>query len=144
MFSSEAMEKATEHPTLGPAYFEARNIVEKHMEAFQAEHFKPLLDEFSKQFSDKLWADVHDSLLSDTEMNLQGSMYRMVDDCIAALLAGDEWAIKRYALGEYRQEPVRAAIAKHIPKEIQDARIADLEKEVARLKERVRFHSDSY
>lgn len=42
----------------------------------------------------------------------------------------------RYVLGQrYECEKIRAAIAKHIPEELQNARIADLEAENAKLKE---------
>lgn len=139
MFSEQAMAEAAKYESLGPAYFEARPIVERHMEKFQAEHFQPLIGEFVKLFEDKLWDSVRDHLLSDTEMNIHGEVYRMVDDCVAALLSGERWAIERYVLGKYNQEKVRAAIAKHIPQELQDARIADLEKDVERLTEQNRW-----
>jgi hypothetical protein len=142
MFTEEALAEAAKYPTLGPAYFEARPIVAKHMEKFEAEHFQPLISEFVKQFQDKLWDSVRDHLLGDTEMNIHGETYRMVDDCVAALLSGERWAIERYVLGKYDQEKVRAAVAKHIPQELQDARIADLEKEVARLRDNLRFHQN--
>jgi hypothetical protein len=139
-FSDEALREAEKWDTLGPAYFEARPIVAKHMEKFQAEHFQPLIAEFVKSFQDKLWYSVRDHLLSDTEMNLHGEVYRMVDACVAALLSGEKWAIERYVLGAYRQEEIRAAIARHIPQELQDTRIADLEAEVERLKRDINFY----
>lgn len=142
MFAEKSLEDAAKYNTLGPAYFEARAIVERHMEKFEPEHFQPLIDTFTTQFRDALWDSVRDHLLSDTELNLQGSLYRMVDDCVAALLSGEEWALKRYALGRYRQEEIRKAIAKHIPTELQDARMADLEAEVKRLKENLRFYQN--
>jgi hypothetical protein len=59
----------------------------------------------------------------------------MVDDTVRALLGGNEWALKRYALGaRHDHGAIRAAVAKHIPAELQDARIADLEAEVDRLR----------
>lgn len=140
MFSEKSVEDAAQYDTLGPTYFEAKAIVEKQMAKFEAEHFTPLLKKFAAQFYEKLREDVHNHLLSDTELNLQGEMYRMVDACIEALLSGERWAIERYALGSYRQEKVREAVAKHIPRELQDARIADLEKEVARLRKDLTFY----
>jgi hypothetical protein len=142
MFTDEAMTEAAKYPTLGPAYFEARPIVEKHMEKFEAEHFQPLIGEFVKKFQDKLWDSVRDHLLSDTEMNIHGEAYRMVDDCVAALLSGERWAIERYVLGKYSQEKIRAAVAQHIPQELQGARVADLEKEVERLRKDLAFYRD--
>ena len=140
MFSDLALAEASKYPTLGPAYFEARAIVEKQMAKFEPEHFKTLIESFAKQFAEKLWDDVRNHLLSDTELNLQGEMYRMVDNCIEALLTGERWAIERYALRDYGQEKVRAAVAKHIPEELQDRRIADLEAEVERLKKDLQFY----
>jgi hypothetical protein len=142
MFTDEAMTEAAKFPTLGPAYFEARTIVDQHLEKFEPEHFQPLIDTFAKQFRDALWDSVRDHLLSDTALNMQGETYRMVDNCIEALLSGERWAIERYALGKYNQEKVRAAVAKHVPQELQDARIADLEKEVERLRENLRFYQN--
>lgn len=140
MFAEKSLEEAAKFDTLGPAYFEARAIVDRHMEKFESEHFKPLIEAFTKQFQDALWDSVRDHLLSDTEMNLQGSMYRMVDDCVAALLGGQEWALKRYALGKYNQDELRAAVAKHIPRELQDARIADLEEKNERMRKDLEFY----
>jgi hypothetical protein len=51
-------------------------------------------------------------------------------------MTGERWALERYTLGKYGDgEKARAAVAAHIPKEIQDARIADLEAENKRLRE---------
>jgi hypothetical protein len=135
MFSEKSIEEAAKYDTLGPAYFEARVIVEKQMATFEAEQFKPLLEKFTAAFREKLWEDVQDHLLGDTEMNLQGEMYRMVDACMYAILGGERWAIERYALHTYDARKAREAIAKHIPAELQDARIAELEAENKRLRE---------
>lgn len=142
MFTVDALDQAKKYDTLGPAYFEARPIVERLMANFEAEHFKPIVDACVKEFQDRMWDSVRDHLLNDTEMNIHGHVYRMVDDCVAAILSGERWAIERYALGSYNQEKVRAAIAKHIPQELQDARIADLEKEVERLRSDLKFYRD--
>lgn len=142
MFTEEALAQAKKYDTLGPAYFEARPIVDRLMVKFEAEHFKPIVDACVKEFQDRMWDSVRDHLLSDTEMNIHGHVYRMVDDCVAAILSGERWAIERYALGSYNQEKARAAIAKHIPQELQNARIADLEKEVERLRSDLKFYRD--
>lgn len=141
-FAEQSLAEAEKFPGLGPAYFEARAIVDKQMAKFEAEHFAPLIDAFAKKFQERLWDDVRDHMLSDTDLNLQGEMYRMVDASVSALLSGERWAIERYALGRYDAEKVRAAVAKHIPQELQDARIADLEKEVERLRDNLRFHQN--
>jgi len=82
-------------------------------------------------------------LLSDTESNLGLAMARMVDDTVRALLGGNEWALKRYALGgKHDCAAIRAAVAKHIPAELQDARLADLEAEVELLRKDLEWMRD--
>lgn len=130
------VESSKGYETLGPAYFAAREIAEKFMAGFEAEHFEPLAKRFSKELYEQINESIQAWLLADTENNLHGSMWRMVDDCVKALLSGERWAIEKYALGpRYEAEKIRAAVAAHIPQELQDARIADLEAEVKKLKE---------
>jgi hypothetical protein len=132
--------EAQKHPTLGPHYFTSRRVAEKFIADFQPEHFKPLVDEFSKQFADRLQSDLENYLLSDAECNLQSSMCRMVDDVVGALLSGKKWAIDRYALAQtYDAVAVREAIAKHVPAEVQNARVLDLETEITRLKKDIEW-----
>lgn len=141
MFEPDEIEKGTESPTLGPAYFAARKTAERFMASFEAEHFKPLVDKFAKELRDELWSNVSEWLLTDTENNLQGEMWRHADNMVKHVLAGDEWAMKKFVLGErYDCEAVRRTVAKHIQKELQDARVADLEAEVERLKKDVAFY----
>ena len=140
MFDEKSLEEAAKHPTLGPAYFEARAIVEKQMAKFEAEQFEPLVEKFTNAFREKLWDDVKDYLLGDTEMNLQSHIYHMVDSCVHAIMGGERWAIERYALQKYDAQKAREAIAKLIPAELQDARIADLEAEVKRLRESLEMY----
>lgn len=133
--TDEHIEAADGFTTLGPAYFAARDIAGRYMENFKSEHFKPLVEEFTRQFKNRLWGDVDQFLVDDTESNLQGRIWRMVDEIVSAILGKHEWAYKKYALGtKYDCEEIRAKIAALIPKEIQDARIADLEDEIANLK----------
>lgn len=142
MFDADDIEKGTEHLTLGPAYFAARKTAERFMADFASEHFKPLVEEFTKEFRNRLWTNIDDWLLSDTENNLQSMMWRHTDNMVKHVLAGDDWAMKKFALGErYDCECVRKAVAEHIPKELQDARIADLEAEVEELKKAVEYWS---
>ena len=130
----EHIAAAEGNDVLGPAYFKAREMAERFMKPFEDEHFKPLIDKFADEFRDKLWASVQDHLLGDTESNLQNEMWRTIDGTVFALLSGDKWALKRYCLGaRYEQEKVREAIAKHIPQELQDKRVAELEARVAEL-----------
>lgn len=59
------------YESLGPNYFAARQIAAAFMEKFQAEHFQPLIDEFSKQFKEKLWEQIQYSLVDDVENGIQ-------------------------------------------------------------------------
>jgi len=141
IFTEADMKSAAECPTLGPAYFASRRITERFIASFEAEHFKPLIDEFEKKFADALWNSVSASLLADTESNLTGEMFRMVDACVKAILEGKGWALNKYVLSErYDGERIRAAVASLVPRELQDKRIEDLEDEVKRLREQLRFY----
>jgi hypothetical protein len=141
MFEADEIEQGTEMPNLGPAYFAARKSAEKFMAAFEAEHFKPMIDKFAQDFRDAMWSDVTAFFLSDTESNLQGEMWRHADNMVKHILAGEDWAIKKFVLGErYDCEKVRAAVAKQVPTELQDARVADLEAQLARLKSDLDFY----
>lgn len=142
-FTADDIREGTENLTLGPAYFAARRVCRALLDDADPEHLRPIIEEAGKQFTDRLWDSVRDYLWSDTESNLQGQMWRMTDQCVTALLSGDEWAVKKYALGErYDCAKVREAVAKHVPKELQDARIADLEAEVDRLTKDLRFYRE--
>lgn len=141
MFTEEHMIEAERFKGLGPAYFCSRDVVERAMAGVQSTDFKPVLDGIVKQITDHVWEKMRDYLLSDTEMNLHGAMYHQVDDCVKALLTGERWALEHYVLGErYDHEAVRAAVAKHVPAELQAARVADLEEQVARLKKDLDFY----
>lgn len=140
--------EAESYTELGPAYFASRRAVQRFMEHFEAEQFRPLIDGIVKkatdEIRDKLWDDVVTFFLSDVESNLQGSMWHQIDDSVQALLGGKEWALNRYALKDrYDDKAVREAVAKHIPAELQDKRVADLEAEVARLKSDLEFYRRS-
>lgn len=134
IFTDEHHAEAENSRSLGPAYFAARETAQKFMAAFEAENFKPLIDDFARDFQQRLWDDLETSLLSDTECNLQLHMSRMVDDTVQALLGGNEWALRRYVLGDKHDcEKVRAVVAAYVPTELQDRRIAELEAQVASL-----------
>lgn len=140
VITAEHIAAAESYQTLGPAYFASRQIAERFMASFEAEHFKPLIDKFTKEFNDELWSGVSSCFLSDTEANLQNAMWRQVDDCVKGILSGERWVMDRYVLGQrYECEKVRAAVAKHIPEELQNARIADLEAENAKLREDLKW-----
>lgn len=126
------IDEATGYPTLGPNYYAARAIAERFTAMFEAEHFKSLLDDFTKQFRDMLGEQVIDRLMEDAETGLQHAIWYRLDRSVEALLGGEQWAMEKYCLGpRYDAEKIRAAVAKHIPGELQDKRIADLEAQLA-------------
>lgn len=136
-FTDEELAFGERYPTLGPAYEAARETAEKFMAPFQAEHFQPLVEKFTSDFKDKLWSDLEIFLLSDVEANLGGSLWRMVDGTINALLTGQQWALDRYVLAKERYSDaakVRVAIIEHCGEQIRTQRMAELEAEVAELK----------
>lgn len=137
-FTPDELAQAADYPILGPAYFSARAAAERCMEAFEAEHFKPLIEKFADELRGRLWSDVETFLLSDVECNLQGSVWQMVDATTRALLTGEKWALERYVVDDQRigeASKVRAAIVEHCGDQLRDQRIADLEKQVADLKQ---------
>ncbi len=139
-FTEENIADGEANPTLGPAYFAARDFVGRVMVNFEEEHIKPLADAVTKavtdQITEKVWDAFRDGLLTDTEYNAQGHIWHLVDDTVKALLSGESWAIQRYPLASrYDADKVREAVARHIPDELAKARIADLEAEIASLKQ---------
>ena len=133
----EFEKEAEQYPTLGVEYFAARSIATRFVKKFSEEDFKPLIDKFTDQFREALWGDITAWLLSDTESNLQSEIRFRIERVIECLLMGNMNYINQFVLPEYSTfgEQIREAVAKAVPKEVQDARIADLEKEVTRLKE---------
>lgn len=130
------LEQAEKYPVLGPHYFAAREAAEKFMAAFEAEQFAPLLKKAADDFYGQLHERLENFLLSDVENNLQGTIWRQIDESVKALLTGQHWAIQRYALGErYDHGRIREVLASLIPAELQDKRVADLEAEVKELKQ---------
>jgi hypothetical protein len=137
--------EAEGNDTLGPHYYASRRFCREATESFTSEMMEPLIKEAAEAFQHKLWDHVHDYLWMDTEFNLQGHMWRTVDDIVKALLGGNEWALKKYVLGErYDCESVRAEVAKHIPEELQAAEIKDLKAKVERLEEQNQFYRERY
>ena len=123
------------HPSLGPNYEIGKRVAERIMAQFTEEHFSPMIKDFSDKVYDALEGKVRDYLLSDVESNIQLDVWRQLDACVEALLGKQTWIIEKYCLGErYNCDQIRAAVAAAMPKELQDARISDLEAEVDRLK----------
>ncbi len=135
VFTAEDMAFGEEHPVLGPHYAAGRKIADAFMEKFEADHFKPLVDKFTDDFRDKLWSDVETFLLSDVNSNLHGSMDRMVEGTVKAILTGEKWALDFYPLAQRHDgEKVREAVLTHCRDQITDMRVAELEAEVEKLK----------
>lgn len=143
IFTLEDRENSDRYDSLGPEYFAARRMARRFMEAFGADNFKPLIDEFTKRFNDELWTGVVASLIDDTESNIQLETSRMVEGTVRAILSGERWALNRYVLAsKYDSGSVREAVVKHIPKELQDARITDLEAEIAQLRSDLKYYRE--
>ena len=139
MTDAELQEK---HPVLGPDYFRARALAEGVVARIEVEHMEALrkiAKELTDEIQDRIWSSVVGHLLSDTEYNLQGEIRRRIENAVSALLSGEKWALNRYVLdgrytGSISAEKLRETVAKHIPEELQSTRIAELEKEVQRLR----------
>ncbi|WP_372570396.1 hypothetical protein [Ruegeria jejuensis] len=146
-YSQEQTEFAESSPTLGAEYKAASEVANRFLVHWQEEHaeklakavMKPLMDEIQSQ----VWDAFRDYLFCDTEYNAAGVMRDMVENSVKALIGGEKWANRKYISPEgYRTEEVRKTLAKLYADEIKDARIADLEKEVEQLNERLRWRYD--
>lgn len=133
-------------PILGPEYGASNRLAEAMINKFDAEHLKPLIDKVADDFRDKLWDDVRDWLLADTEQNVAGAVRDMVGQTIDALLTGKEWAMKRYPFADYsRGEEIREAVARHAGDSMLARRVADLEAIVAKRDETIKhLRRDGY
>ena len=148
-YSAEVTDEANKHPTLGAEYFDAREAAERFLAHWQTEHAEELATAIMKPVLDivqeKVWDAFRDFLLMDTEQNIQGYMRDMVERTVRALLTGEQWALKQYPMAQYHDgEKIREAVAKHGGEPLLMARIADLEKEVARLTESLRYARREY
>ena len=133
-------ELCEEYPNIEPEFTRSREIVEKVMLKFQAEHFKPLTKIIADHVTEHLWDLFRDHLLSDTELNLEGHMRHRIDTSVKALLGGEQWVVDKYIMDKYGSgQRIRKALAELIPTEIMDARIADMAAEIAVLKDDLRY-----
>jgi hypothetical protein len=141
-FITEADVQEGRESTLGPAYFASRRVVEAALADLPDNVFEPIVKMFVDAAYERLQEAVEKSIWFDAEMNLQAKLYGGIDEVIASIIAGKDWAITRYGIDEarYGKGPaMREAIAKHLPQEMLDGRIADLEAEVKRLKEQLEW-----
>lgn len=126
--------------TLGPGYFSARRFAVSFVSGMKEEQFKPIIEKITKDIHTELWNKIADSMIYDIENSVQFHIWQTVDDIVKYLLGGTKWAMDKYALGErYDCDKVREAIAKHIPRELQEARIVDLEEENKKLKDELEW-----
>ena len=136
-------ELCVDYPNLEPERTRGRQKAEAVMQQFQAEHFKPLLKTLSDAMTEHLWDIFRDYLLSDTESNLEGHMRDRIERSVQALLGAERWVVNKYVMDQYDSgKQIRATLATLIPKELQDARIADLEAELASTKADLRREQD--
>lgn len=125
-------------PVLGPEYRATNRLAEAMLEKFQAEHMKPLIDDLADKFHEKLWDDVRDWLLSDTEQNVAGAVRHMVEQTVVALLTGNAWAMQRYPFADYcKGEDIRRAVCAHGGDALLARRISDFEAELKRKEETI-------
>jgi hypothetical protein len=143
MFSEDHMKKAEDSPSLGPAYFSGREFAERLMSTATGKELDGIAQDLSSKIYATLQSALQDHLINDTESSIQSHIWGSVDEMVRYLLAGEEWAIKRYVLNErYNAEKIRAAIARHIPDDVRNARIADLEAQVEKLRNDLKFYQN--
>jgi hypothetical protein len=140
VMTSDDFQKSEGMKTLGPHYFSSRRFAEEVMSGVETEFFEPAL----KKFADELYTAMLDKaqnwIIGDAESNVQTHIWRTVDQIVSGILSGEKWIVERYVLGgKYDCGTIRKTLAQHVPKELQDARIADLEEQVKALKEQVEW-----
>jgi hypothetical protein len=148
-FDEAFLKEAENYANLGPAYFDARAVVEHVMPDGSDETLTVAMEPVIKAFTDaayeKLSERVQSWLFLDVKNNLQHQTWRMVDATVQAILGGESWSVDKHVLGSrYDCGKIRAKIAAMIPKELQDARIAELEADLASAKEEIRRLRERY
>ncbi len=141
IFTEQDLDQAKGYDVLGPAYFAARRIAEQIMAGVEVEPLKVVATKCADQMRDAVYEYVEDSMRSDLETNLQGHIRKMVERTVFALLTGEEWAMRQYPLSQsYDGAAIRAAVAKHGGEPLLMQRIAELEADVTRLQEDLRWY----
>ncbi len=91
-YTEEEHQVGEDHPILGAEYQATRNAVdgflkhwtEEHVARISEEAIKPLVDQLKREVSEAL----EDYLLADVECNAAGTMCRMVECSVRALIGG--------------------------------------------------------
>lgn len=143
-YTDEINAEANAYPRLGAEYFASREVAERFMAHWSEQHAEQFADAIIKpvidQMTEKVWDAFRDFLLADTQQNIHTEMQRMVENSVLALIGGQKWANVKYISPEgYQTEKVRETLAKLYSDEIKDGRIADLEKQVASLTQRLEW-----
>jgi hypothetical protein len=140
IITSDDIKTASNMQPLGPHYFSSRRFAEEVLKDVETTTFAEILKKVSDDLYSSLLEKTEIWLLSDAEVNVQGHIWRTVDQIVRGILSGEKWIVDRYALGsKYDCAPAREVIARHVPKELQDARIADLEEEIKQLNETIKY-----
>lgn len=140
VFTEADFVDAKQHEILGPAYFAARRVAEALMQGVESEPLAKVLRKCADDLTNGIYEYIEDGMRADLESNLQGHIRDMVERTVRALLTGEEWALNQYPLAKYHDgEQIRAAVAKHGGEPLLMMRIADLETEIGRLRESLKY-----
>lgn len=132
----EDISQAEHYSTLGPVYFAARRMAEGLFKNADEQPFKDVAAKASELVRDAVYEYVETHLLGDLECNVQGHVYRLVDETVSAILHGEDWAIARYSMaGGYNGDKIRRALAQYAGDNPLKLRIDELEAETKRLRE---------
>lgn len=133
-FAPADLVEAESYSVLGPAYFAGRRIAEAATTHLTPEALRPIVKKAADDLYEQLLNAVEASIMFDTESNVQGSIRRMVDQTVQAILDGKAWALERYPFAnDHDGKAIREAIFAQCGDRLESARIADLEADVARL-----------
>lgn len=127
-----------EMPELGAHYFSARRFADGLLKNVEPDVMKPVIDKIAEQLIEAVWDATKNWLLTDTEANVQGHIWEMVDRIVSAILGGEEWAVKTFALGNrYNTAKIREALVRQFPDELRTVLVAERDKQIAELKKEI-------
>ena len=139
-FTAEDIAQGQEYSSLGPGYFAGKRLAEMALTNMKPEDVQPILKKAADDFYALMLESVENALKIDDENNVQSKIRAMLDDTVRALLTGQKWALERYPLANYYDgAAIREAIFAQCKDQMVDARVAELEREVANLKSSLAF-----